>query len=65
MNVEEYLSRIYPFEGMKISNKDILQKVEERSPCSKCHKSRKYFCYSCFIPVDDLIGKLPNIKVKP
>lgn len=63
MNIQEYLSRDYPFNGMKISEKDDLKKVKERSPCSKCHKSRKYFCYSCYIPVDDLTGKLPNIKV--
>lgn len=64
MDVKEYLSREYPFNGMKISNRAILNEIEGRSSCSKCFKSRKYFCYTCNIPIDDLAGKLPSINVR-
>lgn len=56
-------SRTDPFEKLKISNNDILNQVEERSPCPKCRKSRKFFCYSCYVPVDRLAGILPNVEV--
>lgn len=52
-----------PFVKLKISDNDFLNHVEDRSPCSKCRKSRKFFCYSCFVPVDGLASKLPNVEV--
>lgn len=53
-----------PFKELKISNNDILYQIEERSPCSKCKKSRKFFCYNCYLPVGVLAsGALPNVEV--
>lgn len=53
-----------PFEGLKISEKwKLLSDVDERSVCPKCKKSRKYFCYTCYLPVIEIQGIVPNVKV--
>lgn len=65
-NKEETKPKIWenPYRGMKIDNHtEILCKVNNRSKCVSCNKSRKFFCYTCYIPVDDLKGKLPKVKV--
>lgn len=58
---QEYIDK-NPFEGMHIDNNDILDSLEGRHPCPKCGKSRKFFCYSCYVPITELEGKLPIIK---
>lgn len=52
-----------PFEGFKISDNSILYTLDGRHPCPKCGKSRKFYCYSCYVPITELQGKLPIIKV--
>lgn len=52
-----------PFEGMCISNTDILDSLTSRSPCPHCRKSRMYFCYTCCVPVCMLENKIPRISV--
>lgn len=52
-----------PFLDMKISDTMILNNLEGRRPCPQCGKSRKYFCYTCYVPIAELSGKLPQIKV--
>lgn len=52
-----------PFPGLKISSSDWLDRIEERSICARCHRSRKYFCYTCFFPVGEVAGKLPRVEV--
>lgn len=52
-----------PFEGLDISEDTILNKLDGRHPCPKCGKSRKYYCYSCYVPIKELEEKLPRIKV--
>ncbi|XP_037028911.1 tRNA-uridine aminocarboxypropyltransferase 1 [Bradysia coprophila] len=56
-------SRDNPFAKLKILDNDFLNQIEDRFPCSKCRKSRKFFCYSCFVPVDRLANRLPNVEV--
>ena len=53
-----------PFVGMKIEENDFLANIEGRRICNRCNRSRKFFCYSCYCPVDELVGKLPKVKVK-
>ncbi|XP_026484995.1 tRNA-uridine aminocarboxypropyltransferase 1 [Vanessa tameamea] len=48
-----------PFKGLKISNSSTLDGVSNRSPCPRCGKSRMYFCYTCFVPVSCLEGRIP------
>lgn len=52
-----------PFKGLLISDNSVLNSMENRYPCQQCSKSRKYFCYSCFIPHPDLIEGIPRVAV--
>lgn len=52
-----------PFSGFNIDNNSILDELEGRHPCPQCGKSRKFYCYSCYIPIAELKGKLPVVKV--
>lgn len=52
------------FEDLRISDDwRKLFDINERHPCSMCSKSRKYFCYTCYTLNDDLVNKIPQIKV--
>ena len=52
-----------PFLDFKISSHECLDTLEGRSECPKCKRSRKYYCYTCFVPVDKLQDLIPNVKV--
>ncbi|XP_034232429.1 DTW domain-containing protein 1 [Thrips palmi] len=52
-----------PFRGMKIKDWSVLDKLEGRAICPKCNKSRKYFCYTCYIPVPGLEEHVPKVKL--
>lgn len=52
-----------PFEGMIIDEDSILSQLEGRESCPKCKKSRKYYCYSCYVPIEKLKGRIPQVKV--
>lgn len=52
-----------PFEGMVIANSKELKMISSRSACPHCGKSRMYFCYTCFIPVSRLEGRIPQCKL--
>lgn len=52
-----------PFLDMKINDTAILNELDGRSPCPVCGKSRKYFCYTCYVPISELTDKLSMIKV--
>ncbi|KAH8338540.1 hypothetical protein KR059_008404 [Drosophila kikkawai] len=57
--------RKYPFVGMRISDHTILDTIEGRHNCRLCHRSRKFFCYNCYIPVGELAETevLPRLKL--
>ena len=52
-----------PFAGLNVTCGDFLEEVGDRSFCPKCKKSRKYYCYSCCVPVEDLQGRIPTVQV--
>ncbi|KAL1490334.1 hypothetical protein ABEB36_013048 [Hypothenemus hampei] len=52
-----------PFEGFQIDDSSILNSIEGRHPCPQCGKSRKLFCYTCFVLISPLEGKLPHVKL--
>nr|CAH7749581.1 unnamed protein product [Callosobruchus chinensis] len=52
-----------PFDGLEIENASILDTLEGRHSCPKCGKSRKFYCYSCYVPIEELQGKLPVVKL--
>ena len=41
-----------PFNLLKIGDTNELAKVTERSLCEICGKSRMYYCYTCYVPLD-------------
>lgn len=52
-----------PFKSMKIGDNSFLDGIDGRSPCMKCYKSRKFFCYTCYVPTESLATRLPKVKV--
>ncbi|XP_076280912.1 tRNA-uridine aminocarboxypropyltransferase 1 [Lasioglossum baleicum] len=40
-----------PFRHLKIADAHVLNSIEGREICNRCYKSRKFFCYSCCLPV--------------
>lgn len=53
-----------PFQGMKISEHwKALSLIKERTLCPKCHKSRMYFCYTCYVVVTKIKDIVPKVKV--
>lgn len=58
MDLEDAFSKYH------ISNKwKLLDDIKERTPCPKCKKSRKFFCYSCYIPVPSVRDILPRVSL--
>ncbi|CAG8483869.1 7281_t:CDS:2 [Scutellospora calospora] len=52
-----------PFDNLKISSTEILEKITERTPCPKCDKPVKYFCYWCYIFVGCDSKEIPRVKL--
>lgn len=52
-----------PFEFMKINDNKFLDEIDGRSSCTKCNKSRKFFCYTCCLPVAGIESKLPKVNL--
>ncbi|XP_054712491.1 tRNA-uridine aminocarboxypropyltransferase 1-like isoform X2 [Uloborus diversus] len=55
-----------PFSKMTILDSSFLENVPNRSSCPVCNRSRKYYCYTCYVPVTEVSGDLPivNLPVK-
>lgn len=51
-----------PFRNLKINDSRILNTIEGRRKCEFCCKSRKFFCYTCCVPVIDN-SYFPRVKV--
>lgn len=51
-----------PFQKLKIKDTRILDTIEGRQKCRLCYKSRKFFCYTCCLPVIDK-SHFPQVKV--
>uniref|UniRef100_A0A182XWQ6 tRNA-uridine aminocarboxypropyltransferase 1 n=1 Tax=Anopheles stephensi TaxID=30069 RepID=A0A182XWQ6_ANOST len=52
-----------PFEGMDIADTGFLMDVEGRSCCPSCGKSRKFFCYTCYVPVGEIVARVPRLRL--
>jgi len=52
-----------PFQDLKITPSEFLDELTARELCSHCHKSRKYFCYTCFTVLPSIANKVPRIKL--
>ncbi|XP_062506717.1 tRNA-uridine aminocarboxypropyltransferase 1-like [Corticium candelabrum] len=51
-----------PFRRLKLASFAPLISAE-RAVCPKCKSSRKYFCYTCFIPVGISESSLPTVEL--
>ncbi|XP_011252437.1 DTW domain-containing protein 1 isoform X2 [Camponotus floridanus] len=51
-----------PFRNLKIDDSRILNTLEGRRKCELCCKSRKFFCYTCCVPVIDN-SYFPRVKI--
>ncbi|ALC46175.1 CG2006 [Drosophila busckii] len=56
-------SRKYPFVNMHIADHSVLDTIEGRNICRNCNRSRKFFCYSCHIPVGELDKIFPRVEL--
>lgn len=52
-----------PFESMAIDDNQFLMQMSGRSACPKCGKSRKLFCYTCYVPIVELEQRLPTVQL--
>lgn len=57
-----FVDRTRPFVNMKISNNEFLKEIDGRQVCPKCNKSRKFFCYTCYVQLKDN-PPFPYVKV--
>lgn len=51
------------FQGMKIDSATFLDEIPGRERCAGCSKSRKFFCYTCYVPMPLLEARIPKVKV--
>ncbi|KAM6425856.1 tRNA-uridine aminocarboxypropyltransferase 1 isoform 1-T1 [Liasis olivaceus] len=55
-----------PFENLCLASQAILEKAQKqgRSKCPRCHSSRMFYCYSCYVPVETVpIEEIPIVKL--
>ncbi|CAL1535654.1 unnamed protein product [Lymnaea stagnalis] len=52
-----------PFPDLVIADFKCLDSPAPRTQCVKCGKSRKYYCYNCFLPLPHLHESLPKVKL--
>lgn len=52
-----------PFDGMLIDPHGPLNKVTTRTNCPECGSSRKYFCYTCYLPMPGVTGVYNTVEV--
>ncbi|EFX89038.1 hypothetical protein DAPPUDRAFT_304696 [Daphnia pulex] len=54
-----------PFSGLKTSNTTFLDEIDRRGNCENCGRSRKFFCYTCHIPLPAIKELVPYIPSLP
>ena len=52
-----------PFPELKVASADFLDEIKGRMKCPKCGRSRKWYCYTCYVPVAEVADKIPKVKV--
>ncbi|XP_021373967.1 DTW domain-containing protein 1-like [Mizuhopecten yessoensis] len=53
----------HPFVDLKIDPQEFLDEMDGRTLCPMCGKSRKYYCYTCYVPVQGIEHKIPKVKL--
>jgi hypothetical protein len=57
------LGKDNPFGNMRIADTAPLDRRRDRQNCRQCNKSRKFFCYSCRLPLPGLEAILPRVEL--
>ncbi|XP_023421697.1 tRNA-uridine aminocarboxypropyltransferase 1 isoform X2 [Cavia porcellus] len=55
-----------PLQNLCLASQEILQKAQRsgRSRCVKCGGSRMFYCYTCYVPVENVPGgQIPLVKL--
>ncbi|KAM4677287.1 tRNA-uridine aminocarboxypropyltransferase 1 isoform 1-T2 [Discoglossus pictus] len=53
-------------QNLQLVSQDVLETAQKkgRSKCPKCHSSRMFYCYSCYVPVETVpIDAIPCVKL--
>ncbi|CDW75755.1 UNKNOWN [Stylonychia lemnae] len=48
---------------LKLNSFNALIEMKGRKDCPKCKCSRKYFCYDCYIPLNDDLATVPRVDL--
>lgn len=57
-----------PLQNLCLASQEVLQKAQQsgRSKCLKCGGSRMFYCYTCYVPVENVpIEQIPLVKMGP
>ncbi|XP_037600954.1 tRNA-uridine aminocarboxypropyltransferase 1 isoform X2 [Cebus imitator] len=55
-----------PLKNLNLASQEVLQKAQQsgRSKCLKCGGSRMFYCYTCYVPVENVpIEQIPLVKL--
>ena len=55
-----------PLQNLCLASQEVLKKAQQngRSKCLKCGGSRMFYCYTCYVPVENVpIEQIPHVKV--
>ncbi|KAM6201970.1 tRNA-uridine aminocarboxypropyltransferase 1 [Rhynchocyon petersi] len=55
-----------PLQNLHLASQEVLQKAQQsgRSKCLKCGGSRMFYCYTCYVPVENVpIEQIPLVKL--
>lgn len=55
-----------PLQNLRLASQEVLQKAQQsgRSKCLKCGGSRMFYCYTCYVPVENVPMELmPLVKL--
>ncbi|KAK2726319.1 hypothetical protein QYM36_000682, partial [Artemia franciscana] len=52
-----------PFSKLEIKDDSFLNTISGRDICANCYKSRKFYCYSCYIPTDSVKNLIPFVEL--
>lgn len=55
-----------PLQNLCLASQEVLQKAQQsgRSKCLKCGGSRMFYCYTCYVPVENVpVEQMPLVKL--
>ena len=59
------LDNVSPLDKLRIDDTRPMYGINERSVCPQCNSSRKYFCYTCYVPLRETEGIIPRVEALP